>query len=60
MAKIWYHYWKVIIEGTWECIMDVGSRLGKGIYQGCIIGLECTQAIALNLPGLFRGSILVT
>jgi hypothetical protein len=37
-----------------------GLTVGKGIYQGCIIGLECTQAIALILPGLFRGSILVT
>ena len=29
-----------------------GLTVGKGIYQGCIIGLECTQAIALILPGL--------
>ena len=38
MAKLRYHYWKVIIEGTREFILDVGSQLGKGVYQGCIIG----------------------
>ena len=33
MAKLWYHYWKVIIEGTRECIVDEAHGSEKGYIK---------------------------